>query len=104
MIHAKIMFILPRAGHNYHEYSGETFADIARQADLEAHKNHWRWEVVGLDLDGEGMVVVHNILEELARIAESDTHHDDVRERVADLGLALGTFYLNKKKIEELSE
>jgi enhancing lycopene biosynthesis protein 2 len=103
MIRAKIMFILPRDGHTYHEYKGETFADIAHQADGLAHKHHWRWQVIGLDMDGEGMIVEHNVLEELGRIASGEIH-DDTRERAADLGLSLGTFYINKKKIEELSE
>jgi len=86
--------------HSYRQIEGKTFSEIAQTADRDSMLSFSKWEIVGIkNDDDEKMVVLHNILEELARLAS--LHETDAeREKIAYFGTQLGLFYKNKKEIE----
>jgi polysaccharide pyruvyl transferase WcaK-like protein len=90
--------------HSYKVYEGNTFEEIANQADEESRMVLNKWEVMGIQYnDDEQMIVMHNILEELSRLASLHESESE-REQIAFLGTKLGMFYTDKKAIEILGD
>jgi len=97
---AKILYYYNIGTHDYKEIEADSYEEIAKLATKSLDMLTGVWEVVGLKQDDdEDMIVMHNILENLARL--SSLHESDSeREQIAYIGTQLGLFYKAKKEIE----